>query len=158
MKKISIRRRQTVRFWNKQLILFALKNKSRAMILKIETVDDYIEAMNQIEKRLQKVTKNGGFDALTETEADELARLSLLVEVYEDCIPIMENRSKSLAFTLRIEMMNRLLKQKDVAQLLDISESDVADILSEKRQIDTHLAEKIYKSLNIKADFSLQTA
>ena len=55
-------------------------------------------------------------------------------------------------------MMSKLLKQKDVAQLLDISESDVADILSEKRQIDTHLAGKIYKTLGIKADFSLQTA
>ena len=54
-------------------------------------------------------------------------------------------------------MMNRLLKQKDVAQLLDISESDVADILSENRQIDTHLAVKIYKTLGIKADFKLQT-
>ena len=72
------------------------------MITKIETHDEFVDVMNVIEKCLQKVTKNGGFDALTETEADELARLSLLVEVYEDSIPIMENRSTSLAFILRL--------------------------------------------------------
>ena len=54
----------------------------------IATHDDYINLMATIEKMLQKATQKGGFADLLPEEADELARLSLLAETYEDAIPV----------------------------------------------------------------------
>ncbi len=56
---------------------------------RIENEEHYAQVMALIETYLQKVTKLGSFDALTAEEADELARLSVLAEAWEDSIPLM---------------------------------------------------------------------
>jgi HTH-type transcriptional regulator / antitoxin HigA len=57
--------------------------------MEIKTEAEYKEMMAQIEVFLQKAIKGGGFDALTPEEGNELYRLSVLAEAWEDSIPIM---------------------------------------------------------------------
>jgi HTH-type transcriptional regulator/antitoxin HigA len=56
---------------------------------RIENEEQYEQVMARIETYLQKVTKLGSFDSLNAEEADDLARLSLLAEAWEDSIPLM---------------------------------------------------------------------
>ncbi len=56
---------------------------------RIDNEEQYQQVMALIETYLQKVTTLGSFSALTSEEADELARLSKLAEVWEDSIPLM---------------------------------------------------------------------
>lgn len=49
----------------------------------IKTKDHFQQASALIEVYLQKATAGGGFDSLTEEEADELAVLSKAVAEYE---------------------------------------------------------------------------
>lgn len=51
---------------------------------KIRNKKQYTQVMTVIESYLQQATENGGFHALSEQEADELSKLSLLAEQYED--------------------------------------------------------------------------
>lgn len=128
------------------------------MILKIETHDQYIDVMNEIEKYLQKATHQGGFEAFEKQDADELQRLSIMAESYEDNIPLMPIRKpRSIVEVLRVKMMQMNLKQKDMAKLLEISESKLSDLMAGKRRIDIDMAKKLYQILKIEADFILQT-
>jgi len=56
----------------------------KIMIAKITTEIEYKQVMELIETYLQKATEHGGFHTLKKEEADELQRLSLLAEDYED--------------------------------------------------------------------------
>ena len=54
------------------------------MIDKIRNETQYNQVMALIEKFIQKATDEGGFSALTTVEAEELDKLSILAEQYED--------------------------------------------------------------------------
>jgi HTH-type transcriptional regulator / antitoxin HigA len=129
------------------------------MITKIETHDQYIDVMNDIEKYLQHATHQGGFEAFEKQDADELQRLSIMAEAYEDAIPLMPIRKpRSIVEVLRIKMMQMNLKQKEMARLLGISESKLSDLMAGKRRIDIDMAKKLHQILKIEADFILQAA
>lgn len=129
------------------------------MIEKIRTHDDYVDVMNRVEKYLQKVTQSGGFAALSEAEAEELKTLSVLAEQYEDAIPVFPIRPpQTLPEMLRLKMMQLNIKQKNMAKMLNISESKLSDVLASKRRIDIDLAKKLYEILKIEAEFILQAA
>ena len=54
------------------------------MIDKIKTKKQYEQVMALIENYLAKATGNGGFKSLSKKENEELKKLSLLAEQYED--------------------------------------------------------------------------
>ena len=60
------------------------------MLNKIENIDTYIGVMNHIEMFIQKATKQGGVETLTDEEEEELHQLSLLAAAYEDSIPVFQ--------------------------------------------------------------------
>jgi HTH-type transcriptional regulator / antitoxin HigA len=131
----------------------------RPMITKIETHDQYIDVMNVIEIYLLKTTHQGGFEAFDKHDADELKRLSIMAEAYEDDIPLMPIRKpRSIMEVLRIKIMQMNLKQKEMAHLLDISESKLSDLMAGKRRIDIDMAKKLHQILKIEAEFILQAA
>ena len=125
----------------------------------IATHDDYIDLMVTIEKMLQKATQKGGFAHLLPDEAEELARLSLLAESYEDAIPVFPiNPPQSLEQMIRLKMMQMNIKQKEMSKMLDITESHLSEILSKKRRITMDVAKKLRNVLKIEADFILDMA
>lgn len=125
----------------------------------IQTRKDYDEVMKQIETLLQKSTQIGGFDKLPKEDADTLASLSLLAEQYEDSIPLMPIKTPStLTEMIRFKMFEMNLKQKQLARLLEISETRISELLTGKRKINIELAKKLHSKLNIDANFILEVA
>jgi HTH-type transcriptional regulator / antitoxin HigA len=125
----------------------------------IETHDVYIDVMTTIEKMLQKATQKNGFSGLLPEEADELQRLSLLAETYENSVPVFPiNPPQSLAQMIRLKMMQMNMKQKDMSKMLDITESHLSEILTKKRRVNIDIAKKLRSVLKIEADFILEMA
>ncbi len=77
------------------------------MINRIRTDRQYNQVMELIETFLKKATEQGGFHTLNKKDADELQRLSLLAEEYED------NILKVMPIPLTIKAM----VQQSVAEL-----------------------------------------
>ena len=125
----------------------------------IRSHDEYICVMETIEKYLQKSTKGGGFSVLNHLEIEDLGSLSVLAEQYEDSIPLAPiSPPESLVEMIRLKMLYKKLRQKDLAVLLGISPSMLSEVLSGKRKVNIELAKRLYETLQIKADFILQTA
>ena len=129
------------------------------MLNKIENIDTYIEVMNHIEVFIQKATKQGGVETLTDEEEEELHQLSLLAAAYEDSIPVFPiKQPQTIADMLKIKMMQLNVKQKEMAKILNMSESKLSEVLSGKRKVNMDLAKKLHQILKIEASFILQTA
>lgn len=60
----------------------------------LKTEEEYRQVMERIETYLTKATASGGFQSLSDLGKDELRRLSLLAEIYEDGVPFMPIRVK----------------------------------------------------------------
>jgi HTH-type transcriptional regulator/antitoxin HigA len=120
---------------------------------------EYRDLMARIETFLQKATAGGGFASLSAEEADELARLSLLAEAYEDSIPLMPIKvPQSIAEMLQFKMYEKKLNQREMAALLEVPETRLSEILRGKRSINLATAKQLRSKLAIDADFILEYA
>lgn len=126
---------------------------------KINDRKEYNEVMQRIEKVLQKSTKDGGLDSLPANEVKILKELSLMAEQYEDSIPLMPIKTPTtLTEMLRYKMFELNLKQKQMARMLEISETRISELLRGKRKINIELAKKLHSKLKIDAHFILEAA
>ena len=129
------------------------------MITKIRTAEEYKKVMLIIEGYLTKATESGGFQSLSKAEAEELKKLSLLAETWEDGIPLMPIRQpQTLPEMIEFKMYQMQLKQKDLASLLGIAPSRLSEVLKGKRKINLDLAKRLHDRLDIDADFILEKA
>ena len=129
------------------------------MINQVTNENEYKETMATIETYLQKATQGGGFESLSPAEADELHRLSVMAEAYEDSIPLMPIRQpQTLVEMIELKMFQKKLKQKEVARLLSIPESRLSEVLTGKRKVNMDLAKRLHDRLEIDAQFILRTA
>ena len=55
-------------------------------------------------------------------------------------------------------MFEMNLKQKQLAKILEISETRISELLSGKRKLNIELAKKLHSKLNIDAHFILEVA
>ncbi|WP_157579160.1 helix-turn-helix domain-containing protein [Spirosoma montaniterrae] len=119
----------------------------------------YLALMVRIETYLQKATAGGGFAALMPDEGDELARLSIAAEAYEDSLPLMPIKvPQSIPEMIQFKMYERKASQRDMAALLEIPETRLSEVLRGKRSINLALAKKLRTKLNIDAGFILDHA
>jgi HTH-type transcriptional regulator / antitoxin HigA len=123
------------------------------MIGTISTEKQYNEALETIETYLQK-----GSMGMTTEDKQALRQLSLVVEAYEQKIYPMPMQPQSLIGMIQVKMFERRLKQKELAQLLDISETTLSEVMNGKRKINLSLAKQLYKKLGIAPDFILECA
>lgn len=125
----------------------------------IKSKSDYDEIMKQIEKLLQKSTNQGGSQSLTENEIKELQTLSIIAEKFEDQLSLMPIKvPTTLVEMIRFKMYELNIKQKQLANILEISEARISELLAGKRKINIELAKKLHKKLNIDAKFILEVA
>ena len=123
------------------------------MLTEITTESQYNEALALIETYIQR-----GTAAFSHEDDQELLRISLLVEAYEQKVDPMPLPPQSLMGMIQVKMFERRMKQKEVAVLLEISETSLAEILNGKRKVNLSLAKKLYKKLGIASDFILEAA
>ena len=129
------------------------------MITKIRTVAAYEQVMQIIEGYLQKATQGGGFQSLLPQESEELQRLSLLAETWEDSVPLMPlKQPENLPDMIELKMYQLKLKQKDLSELLGIPPSRLSEVLKGKRKINLDLAKRLHERLDIDAGFILRCA
>lgn len=122
---------------------------------------EYQSIMAKIEVFLQKATKNGGFQSLNPDEVKELQRLSISAESYEDnVLKIMPLTRKpdSLSDMLNLKMFELKYKQRDLANLLEITPTRLSEVMNGKRKVNMDLAKKLYQKLNIDPKFILEHA
>ncbi len=118
----------------------------------------YEKVQLQIEVLLQKSIQNGGFKALSSDEVALLNKLSLAAENYEDNLQMMPIKTPTtLVEMIRFKMFEMNLKQKQLANLLEISETRISELLCGKRKLNLELAKKLYQKLNIDASFLLSS-
>lgn len=105
------------------------------------------------------------FEALaTDDYAADPAKKQRLLEL-RDAIDTYENDHghapplpQTLAGRIELEMMKRRLKQNQLAELLHISPSRLSEVLRGRRKINLDLAKRLYKELQIPAEFILEAA
>ncbi len=126
---------------------------------KINTSKEYDDVMKRIEKLLQKSTNDGGFEKLLKDDIEKLQTLSLLAEKYEDSLSLMPIKAPTrLIEMIRYKMFEMNLNQKQLAKILEISETRISELLSGKRKLNIELAKKLHSKLNIDAHFILEVA
>ena len=94
---------------------------------------------------------------LAKKEQQQLKDLATAVEKFED-----ENlhlpKPKTLVGMIQLKMFELKLKQKQLADILNIPESRVSEMMKGKRKITLPIAQKLYEKLDIPADFILENA
>jgi len=128
------------------------------MITNIQTEADYRAVQAEVEAYLQKATQGGGFASLSEQDDQELLRLSHLMRAYEQVNYPMPSQPQTLAGMIELKMFERKLKQKDLAELLEVEAPRVSELLRGKRRLSLEMARQLYKKLGISAEFILEHA
>ena len=123
------------------------------MLTVITTENQYNEALALIETFVQK-----GTNAMSPEDDEEFLRLALLVEAYEQKVAPMPLPPQSLVGMIQIKMFERRMRQKELAMLLEVSETTLSEVLNGKRKVNLDLAKKLYKKLGISSDFILESA
>jgi HTH-type transcriptional regulator/antitoxin HigA len=59
---------------------------------------------------------------------------------------------------IRYKMFEMNLRQKQLAQILDVSETRISEVMHGKRKLNIELAKKLHEKLHIDAQFLLQVA
>lgn len=126
------------------------------MITKIRTEAQYNQILQLIESFIKKATENGGFHSLSDAESNELEKLSLLAEQYEDqALKIMP-----IPVTINALVHHKIkemgLTQAKLADLLGIGTSKLSQILTGKREPDVPFLKAIHEKLGISGDFLLE--
>lgn len=123
------------------------------MLTQVATEKQYNDALAIIETYIQR-----GTDVLSYEDDKELLRISLLVEAYEQKVDPMPLPPQSLLGMIQVKMFERRMKQKELAVLLEISETTLSEVMNGKRKVNLDLAKKLYKKLGIASDFILESA
>lgn len=86
-----------------------------------------------MEKLLAIATQKGGLDNLTSKEQKALTTVTAIVQAYEDAhykIPMPD----TLQGLLKLKMYEKKLKQKELAKMLNTTDTQLSEIMHSKRK------------------------
>ena len=118
---------------------------------------EFAEAESKMNTILERVTQKGGFEFLTQKETKELAMQTDVVRLYEDehfIIPMPE----TLQGIIELKMFEYKLKQKDLAKLLNTSDTQLSEIMHKKRKPSVAFLKSIHQFLGIDGNLLLKLA
>lgn len=110
------------------------------MITDIKSEFDYQQVRAGVEVYLQRATQGGEFASLSEQDDRELLRLSHLMRAYEQEHHPMPTQPQTLVGMIELKMFERKLKQRDLADLLEVEAPRVSELLRGKRRVSIKLA------------------
>jgi len=124
----------------------------------IKTEKEYRDICAAMDILIEKGTKLGDMELLTNEDKSDYMRLSAIVRQWEKAhyphpIPI-----NPLIAQIQERMAERNLKQRDTARLLGIDEARMSEILRGKKPIGMRLVKNLRKCLQIDADIILEFA
>ena len=91
-------------------------------------------------------------DSLTNPE---LLALADAVEAYEVAAGHKMGEPDTLRGILEVEMFKRRMRQRQLAELLEVSEPRLSDLMTGKRELNFDFARRLYTKLQIPADVIL---
>lgn len=126
----------------------------------IKSRKDYLEIMQQQEDLVRKADSEGGFENLSKSDIDKFRENAVLLKNYErDIMKLYPLEGKNPLITrLEEEMFERRLKQKELAEILGISSSNLSEIISGKKPVNMNIAKKLHTQLGIDGNFILENA
>jgi HTH-type transcriptional regulator/antitoxin HigA len=95
--------------------------------------EEFVLAEKQMNDLLALATSKGGFEFLTQKETQDLKEFSKIVKAYEDMhysIPMPQ----TVQGLIELKMYEKKLKQKELAQLLNITDTKLSEIMHHKRK------------------------
>ncbi|MCX6309329.1 MAG: helix-turn-helix domain-containing protein [Bacteroidia bacterium] len=124
----------------------------------IKTEKEYRIICAQMDLLIDKGTKLGDMELLSDADKNEYVRLSSMIRTWEKVHYPHPIPANPLIAMIQERMIEKNLKQRDTAVLLGIDEARMSEILRGKRAISMRLAKKLRKTLNIEADMLLDFA
>ena len=118
------------------------------MILSTEA--DYKKAFAQFDKLIADM----GDDEALQIQARQLAEA---IQAYEQT-HILFPKPTTLVGMIELKMYERRLKQKDLAQLLNVETSRISELLNGKRKLTFELAKQLHEKLGIDGNFILEAS
>ncbi|MBK7130975.1 MAG: helix-turn-helix domain-containing protein [Crocinitomicaceae bacterium] len=112
-----------------------------------------------IEKRMNELlsiaTKKGGFEKLTKKQLKDLNNYTKKVEEYEDehyTIPMPQ----TVQGLIELKMFEKKLKQKELAKLLNITDTKLSEIMHNKRKPNISFIKAMHQVLGIDGNLLLR--
>lgn len=109
-----------------------------------------------IESYLSKATKGGGFGSLNKKETDELQKLSLLAEKYEDEVLRIMPLPVTVENIVNVKMQELDITQAKLAEMLNIGTAKLSQILNGKRKPDVPFLKAVHEVLNVDGNLLLE--
>ena len=120
--------------------------------MEIQTEAAYTAALHQFEAL---ATADYAADP---AKKQQLIELRDAIDAYENSHGHAPDPPHTLAGRIELEMFKRRLKQNQLAELLRISPSRLSEVLRGRRKVNLYLAKRLYKELQIPAEFILEVA
>jgi len=122
---------------------------------KILSKNDFELAEKQMNDLLNIATIKGGFDFLTESETSDLERVTQIVKQYEEANFIIET-PQTVQELIAFKMFEKNLKQKEIAKLLDITDTKLSEIMHHKRKPSISFLKALHQVLEIDGNLLLR--
>lgn len=119
---------------------------------KINNDADYNKVMAKIDSLMAKGSKN-----VSQEELAEIRKWALSAQSYEQEKYIIEAPT-TLSGMIEMRMFELKLKQKDLAEKLNISNAKLSLIMNGKQKPDIDFLKAVYTKLNVDAEFILEHA
>lgn len=106
---------------------------------------------------LQIATEKGGFDKLSSKQTEALEKHTQIVKTYEDAtftIPMPQ----TIQGLIELKMYEKKLKQKDVAKLLNTTDTKLSEIMNFKRKPSLSFIKAMNETLGIDGNLLLKIA
>ncbi len=122
---------------------------------KIISKNDFEVAETKMNNLLNSVTKKGGFEFLTKKETSELEEFTAIVKHYEDTNFIIET-PQTVQDLIAFKMFEKNLKQKEIAKLLDTTDTKLSEIMHHKRKPSISFLKALNQVLEIDGNLLLR--
>jgi HTH-type transcriptional regulator/antitoxin HigA len=123
---------------------------SKELMNKITNDADYNSVMAKIDSLMAK-----GSDSVSKEELADIRALALSAQSYEQEKYMIEAPT-TLTGMIEMRMFELKLKQKDLAEKLNISNAKLSLIMNGKQKPDIEFLKAIYTGLNVDAEFILE--
>ena len=118
-----------------------------AATLRVTNSHEHEAAINQL------IAWNQAPDAADNRALEALADA---VEAYEEAAGHRPEPPQTLRGILEVEMFKRRIRQRQLAEILDVTEPRLSELMKGKREMNLDFARRLYTILHIPADVVLQ--
>ncbi len=123
--------------------------------MKIIAKKEFEVAERKMNALLQIVTAKGGFDFLTASETKEIEVLTDIVRQYEEANFIIQT-PQTVQELIAFKMFEKNLKQKEMAKMLDTTDTKLSEIMHHKRKPSISFLKSMHQVLGIDGNLLLR--